>query len=173
MRRKIFTFCAMILALAIPGTALSCLYEAGYRVNRSASLPGFIYRLTLLEEVDSPQRGDCVAIDLSRFENFVIARGVERGYVNLREPMLKRIGAIPGDRVAIAGNRLFVNDSEIMPIVVASADSHGGALFPWPTPLVLSPDHYWLVSDPARGFDSRYFGPIECSAFTHRAEIVF
>lgn len=162
----------MLIALALMSIALFCLHEGGYRVNRSASLPGSVYRLTPIEAGENFVRRDCVAVDLTRFENPVIRQGVERGYVNLREPMLKRIGAVPGDRVTIAGNALRVND-EVTMLTVASADSFGGALSAWPTPLILSPDHYWLVSDPQRGFDSRYFGPVERHSFTHRAVVVF
>lgn len=161
----------MLATLALLGVALFCLHRAGYRVNRSASLPGTLYRLIPLAEDEELLHGDCVAIDLSRFSNPVIQQGVARGYVNLREPMLKRIGAIPGDRVAISGNFLVVGDL-LLPIAVASADSWGGSLSPWPTPLVLPPDHFWLVSDPQRGFDSRYFGPLERFSFTHRARFI-
>jgi len=172
LRKKYFAFCALLATLAAMGVSLFCLHTAGYRVNRSASLPGYVYRLTPLEEDEALLRGDCVAVNLSHFANPVILQGVERGYVNLRDPMLKMVGGIPGDRVAISGNFLTVGGVP-MPITVASADSYGGALSAWPTPLVLSPDHYWLVSDPQRGFDSRYFGPLERFSFTHKARIVF
>ena len=172
MRRKFICFCALLAMLASLSALLWCLHALGYRVNRSASLPGYVYRLTPLDMGEKLVHGDCVAVDLSRFENHVIRQGVERGYVNFREPMLKRIGAVPGDRVAIAGNELFINDIAV-PVTVASADSYGGVLLPWPTPLVLPPDHYWLVSDSQRGFDSRYFGPINRTSFTHRARFIF
>lgn len=172
MRRKFVCFCVMLAMLVSAGGALFCLHVAGYRVNRSASLPGYFYRLTPLGPGETLRRGDCVAVDLKRFANPVIQQGVARGYVNFREPMLKRIGAIPGDRVEIAGNRLYVND-EALPIHIASADSCGGSLSAWPTPLILSPDHFWLVSDPQRGFDSRYFGPLERKSFTHKARVIF
>lgn len=172
MRRKCICFCALLAMLASLSSLLWVLHTVGYRVNRSASLPGYVYRLTPLDMDERLMYGDCVAVDLSRFENHVIRQGAERGYVNFREPMLKRIGAVSGDRVAIAGNELFINDIAV-PVTVASADSYGGALLPWPTPLVLSPDHYWLVSEPQRGFDSRYFGPINRTSFTHRARFIF
>jgi type IV secretory pathway protease TraF len=67
---------------------------------------------------------------------------------------------------------LCVNGLSI-PMTVSSEDSRGEELIPYPTPIVLSQDHYWLISAPYRGFDSRYFGPVHGIAFTHRAKPVF
>ncbi len=172
MRKKCFIFCAMLSTLVAVSLSLVFFHARGYRVNRSASLPGTIYHLTPLRQDENLRSGDCVAIDLSQLSNPVIGQGVERGYVNLREPMLKRIGAIPGDRVTIVGDRLYVN-AYGQALHISSSDSHGGALSAWPTPLILSRDHFWLVSDPLRGFDSRYFGPLERRFFSHRADCVF
>ncbi|MDL2264381.1 S26 family signal peptidase [Synergistaceae bacterium OttesenSCG-928-I11] len=172
MKRKITVFCALLLISATAAFALFVLFSAGYRVNRSASLPGYVYRLTPITVGEPLKHGDCVVIDLKKFHNPVIAQGVERGYVNFREPMLKKIGGVPGEFVALGKNILLVN-GEPLSLKVASADSYGGTLSAWPTPLVLSPDCYWLVSDPVRGFDSRYFGPVARFAFTHKAVVIF
>jgi type IV secretory pathway protease TraF len=83
--------------------------------------------------------------------------------------MLKQIGAIPGDTVELKDDMLFVNGHAI-PMIVSSEDSRGEKLVPYPTPITLSADHYWLISTPYCGFDSRYFGPIHRRAFTHRAK---
>jgi type IV secretory pathway protease TraF len=85
--------------------------------------------------------------------------------------MLKLIGTIPGDTVVLRDGYLFVNGDTIK-IIVASHDSSGEKLSAWPTPITLQPGQYWLISDPERGFDSRYFGPIGRSLFTHRAKPV-
>jgi conjugative transfer signal peptidase TraF len=167
--KKFITLLALLLFLCITASALLLFHNAGIRVNRSASLPGILYRVTPLNENEPVCRGDIVLIDLSKISNPVISRGVERGYVNTREPMLKRIGATPGDSVTLENNLLRVNGG-VTRVDIASSDSYGGPLFAWPTPLVLSSDQYWLVSDPERGFDSRYFGPVRREAFTHRAE---
>ena len=100
------------------------------------------------------------------------AIGVERGYVNLREPMLKQIGAIPGDTVVLEDGFLSVN-GEATEMTIATHDSFGGDLYAYPTPITLQLGQYWLISDPERGFDSRYFGPVNGNAFTHRAYPVF
>jgi type IV secretory pathway protease TraF len=86
--------------------------------------------------------------------------------------MLEEIGAVPGDRVELKDGLLFIN-AESTAMAVSSEDSRGNALRAYPTPLVLQPGCYWLISVPRGGFGSRYFGPVHRSAFTHRARRVF
>ena len=86
--------------------------------------------------------------------------------------MLKQIGAIPGDTVVLVNGFLYVDDAAAK-ITIASRDSDGGTLSAWPTPITLQPGQYWLVSDSERGFDSRYFGPLDERTFTHKAYPVF
>jgi len=172
LKRKIALFYTLITSLCFVAFVFILLHSLGYRVNRSASLPFLIYRITPLAQSHEIKVGDCVLIDLSRLSNSVITTGIERGYVNLREPMLKQIGAVPGNTVVLLDGFLYVN-GEATRMSIASHDSYGGELFAWPTPITLQPDQYWLVSDPERGFDSRYFGAIDRSVFTHRAYPVF
>jgi conjugative transfer signal peptidase TraF len=172
MKKNFRILCVSLSFLAAAILASRSLYSRGYRVNLSESLPGVVYLATPLEAGGMIERGDCVLIDLSRIDNPGIELGIRRGYVSRKRRMLKEIGAIPGDMVALRDNRLFVNEGST-PMIVSSGDSRGGELLPYPTPLVLSRDYYWLVSVPYRGFDSRYFGPIHRSTFTHRAERVF
>jgi conjugative transfer signal peptidase TraF len=175
LKKKFAMLYVLITSLAFLAFVFVVFHSLGYRVNRSESLPGHIYRITPLEEHELLNIGDIVLIDLSRVSNPVIERGIDRGYVSRtwNQPMLKRIGAVPGNVVAIKDGFLYVNNEAAIKFIVASQDSCGGELSPWPTPITLPPDHYWLVSHPERGFDSRYFGPISRNAFTHKAESVF
>jgi conjugal transfer pilin signal peptidase TrbI len=172
LKKRIFALLVMLLLLCVTASALFLFHRAGIRVNRSASLPGILYAVTPLERNEPVFRDDIVLIDLSKISNPVISSGVERGYVNMKEPMLKRIGAAPGDFVRLENNLLYINGI-ISRAVIAPSDSCGAPLFAWPTPLVLQPGQYWLVSAPERGFDSRYFGPVGREAFTHRAISIF
>jgi conjugative transfer signal peptidase TraF len=172
MKKKVCVFCLLLTSLCAMVLTLAETHNLGYRVNRSASLPCLVYRITPMKENEPIQRGDCVLIDLSLFTNTVIEQGIERGYVNRKEPMLKQIGGVPGDAITLDMDCLIVN-GKTTKITVASADYCGGKLSAWPTPITLSPDCYWLISDPERGFDSRYFGPVNRSAFTHKAYPVF
>ena len=172
MRKKMIRFCILLSFLCVITLSLAHLHALGYRVNRSASLPGLVYQITPIGEFSDIKRGDCVLIDLTLFSNPVIEQGVRRGYVNKFEPMMKRIGAVPGDSIQLKENRLFIN-GDAVEMRVASFDSYGGELSAWLTPLILSSDCYWLISDPVRGFDSRYFGPLNRRVFTHKAVPIF
>lgn len=175
MKKKFALFYILITSLAFLSFAFVLFHGLGYRVNRSDSLPGHVYRIVPLVEDERLRPGDCVLIDLLKISNPVIDKGLERGYVTekLNQPMLKRIGGIPGDMVALKDGFLYVNGEEKTRMSIASRDSYGGELVPWPTPIRLPANYYWLVSHPERGFDSRYFGPIHRSAFTHRAGSIF
>jgi conjugative transfer signal peptidase TraF len=175
LRKKIALFYLLATSLCLIAFAFVLFHASGFRVNRSSSLPGHVYRITSLREGESLKLDDIVLIDLSKISNPVINKGIERGYVSRawNQPMLKRIGAVPGDTVALKDGHMSVNDGAGVKMTVALRDSFGGELFPWPTPLTLQPDQYWLASESERGFDSRYFGPIHRNAFTHRARPVF
>jgi conjugal transfer pilin signal peptidase TrbI len=172
--RKISLFYGLTALLSLAAFAFVVLHGLGFRVNRSESLPGIVYRTVPLRDGEEVHRGDCVLIDLSKVSNPVIAEGVRRGYVSelLNQPMMKKIGAVPGDTVELHEGFLVVN-GEATAITVASQDSRNQPLTAFPTPLTLSEGDYWLSSDPERGFDSRYFGPLRREAFTHRALPVF
>jgi conjugative transfer signal peptidase TraF len=175
LKKKFAVLYVLITSLCLFALVLAVSHSLGYRVNRSNSLPGRVYRITALGEDEALKTGDIVLIDLSKTSNPVIERGMERGYVSRawNQPMLKRIGAVPGDTVTLKDDFLSVNGEATEKITVAQRDSFGGGLSPWPTPVTLQPDQYWLVSDPERGFDSRYFGPIHRNAFTHKAHPTF
>jgi conjugative transfer signal peptidase TraF len=175
LKKKFAVLYVLITSLCLLTLAFVTLHALGFRVNRSNSLPGYVYRITSLGEDEPLKIGDIVLIDLSKISNPVIDRGMERGYVSgaWNQPMLKRIGAIPGDTVDLKDGYLFVNGEAAVKITVASRDSFGGELSSWGTPLTLQPNRYWLTSEPERGFDSRYFGPIDRNAFTHKARPVF
>jgi type IV secretory pathway protease TraF len=135
-------------------------------------MPGYLYQAATLEEGEAIIRGGSVVIDVSRLDNPGIEIGIRRGYVRRGQRMLKEIGGIPDDAVELRDNLLSVN-GDTSPMIISSGDSKVRALSPYPTPIILSPDFYWLVSTPLGGFDSRYFGPVHRRAFTHKARPVF
>jgi conjugative transfer signal peptidase TraF len=174
LRKKIALFYVLVTLLCLTAFAFMLVHAFGIRLNRSDSLPGIMYRTVPLKEGEAINVGDRVLIDLSKIANPVIERSIERGYVTrtANQPMLKQIAGVPGDAVAIEDGFLSVN-GELTKITVASQDSRGGKLQAYPTPITLPPNRYWLTSDPERGFDSRYFGPIHRDAFTHKAFPLF
>jgi conjugative transfer signal peptidase TraF len=171
-KHKIALFYALVTALSLAALALCFLHSFGFRFNLSGSMPGYLYRVIPLKDAEAIRRGDRVVIDISSLDNPVIELGIRRGYVSRGQRMLKEIGAIPGDALELRDNTLSVNGRAI-PMIISSADFRGRVLSPYPTPVVMSPDCYWLISAPHGGFDSRYFGPVPRSAFTHKAKPAF
>jgi conjugative transfer signal peptidase TraF len=172
MKHKIALFYVLVTATTLAAFTLCSLHSLGYRINLSGSLPGYLYRAIPLEEGEAIIRGDRVVMDIYRLDNPGMEIGIQRGYVRRNSMMLKEIGAIPGDTVEMKDNMLFVNGRPI-PVIINSEDSRGRPLSPYPTPVTLSPDFYWLISTPRGGFDSRYFGPVHRDTFTHKAHQVF
>jgi conjugal transfer pilin signal peptidase TrbI len=172
MKKKILIICSALSFLTLTTFAFVSLYLHGYRLNLSDSLPGVVYLATPLLKDEAVVRGDFVLIDISRLSNPVIELGIGRGYVSRKRAMLKEVGAVPFDVLTLGNNSLYINGNPA-PMIVSPSDSRGNALSPYPTPIVLSPDHYWLISAPYLGFDSRYFGPINREAFTHKARRIF
>ncbi|AXN27630.1 S26 family signal peptidase [Pseudomonas aeruginosa] len=90
------------------------------------------------------------------------ALAAQRGYLPTRVPLLKRIGAIPPQKVCIIGG--IVRIDGVPSAAVLRADGMGRLLSSWPQCRRLEPGELFLLSvtNPA-SFDSRYFGPVAAS----------
>ncbi|HEP6426275.1 TPA: S26 family signal peptidase [Burkholderia cenocepacia] len=86
----------------------------------------------------------------------------QRGYLPMRVPLLKRIGAIAPQEVCIVGRSVRIDG---VPVAAAlAADRFGRPLPSWQQCRRLEPGELFLLSttNPA-SFDSRYFGPVSAS----------
>lgn len=83
---------------------------------------------------------------------------VARGYLAPGVPLVKQIGAVPGDTVCRQGVRVSVNGT---PAALArEADALGRSLPRWGGCRTLGPGDVFLLNSGAPGsFDGRYFGP--------------
>ena len=173
--KKYFLFLKLCSILCIIALILSFLYIHGYRINVSNSLPYWLYKVHAADQTKSISRGDYVIVDYSliKDDNLAIKTALERKYMNSNLPMGKQVGAVSGDFVVLRDDRLFVNSEDCGHMIVLSADSSGNPLYPFPTPVTLQTDQYWLISNPERGFDSRYFGMISRDCITHLAYPLF
>jgi conjugative transfer signal peptidase TraF len=151
---------SVVLSTALVAGAVLTLSSVA-RLNLSPSAPLGLYRT-----VDQPvTRGElvvaCVPPLAARF-------GRERGYLGPGacpggvQPVLKRVGAIPGDTVDLGPAAVVVNGLPLPGSHTAVLDLQGRPLphAPW-GPSIVRPDEVWLfTTDWPRSWDSRYFGPV-------------
>jgi len=147
-------------------------YFSGYRFNITDSSPFYVFRLVPLLPAEEINRHDFVAFRPARIQHDVIPLAIERQYINHRYLMVKEIAGIPGDTILLKSGEIFINGVP-KSLAVLTKDSQQRNLSPYPTPLILEDGFYWLISDPERGFDSRYFGPVNRSLLLFRAFPVF
>ncbi|MBL8199661.1 MAG: S26 family signal peptidase [Chromatiales bacterium] len=83
----------------------------------------------------------------------------ERHYLPESVPILKRVGAVAGQKVCVRDRVLRV-DREL-PVRLLERDGLGRPLTPWRGCRALKVEELFLLShDSPASFDSRYFGPI-------------
>lgn len=123
--------------------------------NASASAPIGLYRL---HPGIPASIGNWVAImpppELARFM-------AERHYLPVGVPLLKRVGALPGQRVCRHGTVVTVDGQ-----VVATAlphDRRGRALTSWQGCSTVPANALFLLNPATDSFDSRYFGAVPIS----------
>jgi conjugative transfer signal peptidase TraF len=90
------------------------------------------------------------------------ALAAQRGYLPVRVPLLKRVGAVAPQEVCIAGGSVRIDG--VPTATVLRADRLGRLLPSWQQCRRLEPGELFLLSvtNPA-SFDSRYFGPVSAS----------
>jgi conjugative transfer signal peptidase TraF len=137
----------------------------GVGLNVSRSAPRGIYRTV----ADAPARGALVVVCLPAA---VGAFGRARGYLRPggcpggAQPVLKRIGAVAGDRVELGGDGVRVSGVRLLARPIEVLDSAG---LPLPHAAlgahVAAPGEVWLFGpSPGRSWDSRYFGPVPATS---------
>jgi conjugative transfer signal peptidase TraF len=164
-RWKQFSIWTAACALAVVAAA----WWLGLRINRTASFPVGIYRVS----EGRWKCGDLVLVDVPMdWEVFKVAR--ERGYLfgSYRPgaviPLLKRVVAVEGDRVDVRAMGA-VNSRELANSAVRTADSAGRPLAPAQGGIV-PPGQVWVMSEAnPLSFDSRYFGPLPATLIRGRA----
>jgi conjugative transfer signal peptidase TraF len=151
----------------IGGIALLCGYaylQDSYKINwYTDSMPRGIYRI----EHRIPDRGE---IAVSCLTDKIIAYGRERGYFPTFKgsgcshglyPLAKYVYGIPGDKVELRGNDIWVND-EFSGISRLTKDSQGRAMPEFASnTFQLQESEYFLMSNHRpNSYDSRYFGAV-------------
>jgi|SRR5579862_5170311 len=151
----------------VVGAILIAIFAFAMRADRlviaasDSSCPIGIYRLVH----NHLARGELVEACLP---DAIATYGVTRGYLtrgscpNGSEPVIKIIGAIPGDRVDLSTEQIRVNGVALPASATLSEDSRGREVTTLARgPHKTGPDEVWLFGlHDARSWDSRYFGPV-------------
>ncbi|MEO1168748.1 MAG: S26 family signal peptidase [Pseudomonadota bacterium] len=133
--------------------------------NASASAPIGLYWIGSKDEL---HRGDMVVAWVPKSHRMLAAR---RQYLPLNVPIVKRIAALPGDRICAFGRLVFVNYER-----VATRRSHdrAGRKLPWWRGCMRVRDGAsLLLMDHPDSFDGRYFGPTSRGDLIGKASLIW
>jgi conjugative transfer signal peptidase TraF len=151
-----FTVCVIFaVCLGLHG------YRAGYRINLSPSVPTGVWKI----EKHGLVRDGYVVVAPDPDKNPGYRLALERGYLKGSSPMLKRAVAGEGDIISYDAEKkaVTVNGIPLPMTEIFRKDTEGRPLpiGAYTFPLRLEPGTVWLSSENIRGYDSRYFGPVE------------
>lgn len=92
----------------------------------------------------------------------------ERRYLPVNVPLVKAVGAFPGDRVCAIGESLYINGRWVVRRL--AQDGAGRPMPIWTGCQMLGQDQYLLLmTGSAASFDGRYFGPVRASQVVGKA----
>ena len=152
------TFCTalgVVLPLGVPPPKLLLW-------NASASVPIGLYAL---RPADNPEIADLVVVAPPEP---LVAYLAERGYLAPGVPLLKRLAALPGQKVCRSAMTISVDGAPLGH--VRERDGSSRVLPTWQGCRVLSEAEVFLMNwQAADSFDGRYVGPIPRSAIIARA----
>jgi signal peptidase I len=123
---------------------------------------------------DEPSRGDVVVFDSGERRNESIAEAVRR---NLAEALglsapesdfVKRVIGLPGERLEIRDNQVFINGAPIAQPYLKPGTAMGNF-----GPVTVEVDHYFMMGDNRnRSSDSRFAGTVHVDRFVGRAFVI-
>jgi type IV secretory pathway protease TraF len=94
-----------------------------------------------------------------------------RHYLPLGVPVVKRVAAVPGDRVCAKDGMVRIDGDEAA--FRKRRDSNGRPLPGWTGCVDLERHQYLLLSSDAWSFDGRYFGLTEASEIMGRGKLLW
>lgn len=168
-RRALTTLClaaAGVVALIVAG------YAGGLRINFTPSYALGLWRIVPLDR--EARVGDLIFLCPPNSPDFALA--IERGYIRRglcpgwMTPLIKSVAAIPGQHIAITTS-VRIDGLPIQHSEVREQDAEGRGLTPWSGGVVPT-GHFFLYSDFAGSYDSRYFGPVPAEGLLGLAEPV-
>ena len=130
--------------------------------NASASAPIGLYGIEPSAPLDVT---DLVAVDAPEPLATFLS---ERGYLPRGVPLMKRVAAVPGQRVCRSGARITVDDIDLGEAL--ERDRLGRPLPVWRGCRAVAPSELFLMNWQVRdSLDGRYFGPLPAASVIGRA----
>jgi len=161
LRRRAAALAALAVALA---ATIACPPRPMLVWNASASAPTGLYLV-----MPAPRRtGDMVIARVPDAYRLFAAR---RHYLPANVPLVKRVAAMPDDRVCASGSAIFINGRRAVERRIRDG---AGRPMPWWHGCVVLRDGmlFLLMGDPA-SFDGRYFGPTEARDIIGKARLLW
>jgi conjugative transfer signal peptidase TraF len=151
--RQLGAVAAMVFAVGLMGVALTSQSSPKIIYNPSLSAPRGWY---MVKAPAVLSRGDFALVKLPAS----IARFADqRGYLPMTVPLLKRVGAVAGDRVCERRGIVYING--IPAAQSLERDGAGRSLITWSDCRRLKVVELFLLgTSSAASFDSRYYGPV-------------
>jgi conjugative transfer signal peptidase TraF len=160
---KRFALATWCIAVLLYGLSY-WLYQAGYRLNTTASMPRGIYRL--LQEPTVLMQG--MTVTLCPPGTSIFKQAYDRHYFGSGtcpsgfEPLLKTVSATEGDWVQVTPQGIEINHRWLKNSAQLQTDTQGRRMSRVPVGKYrVQPGEIWLISSHhPQSFDSRYFGPM-------------
>lgn len=153
----------VLLLAAVACLLATAVWQLGYRINLTPSMEVGIWKVMSFSLQNG--RGQVVIVEKA----IIPQAGQHRGKYDL----LKRVLALPGDRIEYDGEALLINGERIAKSRIFLVDQKGNPLPQINYPLIIPEGFVWLSSDNVFGYDSRYYGPVMTSAIRHRAVLLW
>lgn len=160
---------AVLAACGVAALAWAAFVQPTARIvyNPSDSVPVGWYRIT-----PAPSLSDRLHVDsivLVALPDDTATFAAQRGYLPSHVPLLKRVGAVPPQRVCVAGGVVRI-DGEVVAEVLRT-DGQGRPLPSWSQCRPLMEGELFLlgITSPV-SFDSRYFGPVSAESVIGAAQ---
>lgn len=133
--------------------------------NASASAPVGLYLVTPPHDVRAGEMVIAWTPEPAR------ALAAERRYLPSNVPLVKRVGAVAGDRVCAIGEAVWVNGRHVG--ARREVDGAGRRMPAWTGCQELAAGEYFLLMEYSDSFDGRYFGVTRREDLVGRAVLVW
>lgn len=154
----------MVTYFAVLGVAVAAVIPTPTKFvwNVTASAPIGLYAIEPADQLTAPEL--VAVLPPEPLATFM----VERGYIGRGVPLLKRVAALPGQRVC--RNRRVITVDGVEMGEALERDRLGRALPVWRGCRVIAPGELFLMNVHVRdSLDGRYFGPVPANTVIGRA----